>query len=146
MKILAALDLSPASERVMAEARKYAALGDSELWLLHVVPPDPTFVGYEAGPQVVRDQVARNFRREHETLQEHAAALRAAGIKTTALVVQGPTSETVLKEAAKLGAELLVTGSHGHGAMYQMLVGSVSEGIVRGAKCPVLIVPTHGKM
>lgn len=143
MKILAAIDLSAATDKVLEAARQSASLAAAELWLLHVVEPEPAFVGFDPGPQTVRDQVAQKVHKEHEALQRHAAALRDSGIKTTGLVVQGPTSDTILREAEKLGTDLIVVGSHGHGAMYQMLVGSVSEGVIRGAKCPVLVVPTH---
>jgi len=143
MKILAAIDLSSASDKVVEAARQHASLAQAALYVVHVAEPDPTFVGYEAGPQVVRDQVAHRFRDEHESLQKLADQLREKGIHTTALVVQGPTSQTILREAEKLQADLIVVGSHGHGALYQVLVGSVSEGIIRGAKCPVLVVPSR---
>lgn len=145
MKILAAIDLSPATFKVLDVARQHSSLAAASLYLVHVVDPDPAFVGYEAGPQTVRDQMAKRFRHEHEECQKFAAEMREKGINATALVVQGATSETILEEAARLGADLIVVGSHGHGAMYQMLVGSVSEGVIRGAKCPVIVVPTHAK-
>lgn len=145
MKILTAIDLSAASDQVLTAARQQASQTSAEVWLIHVAEPNPAFVGYEAGPQVVRDQVAHKFREKHEKLHEHAEAFRTAGIKTTALVVQGPTSGTILKEGEKVGADLIVLGSHGHGALRQMLVGSVSEGVIRGATCPILVVPTHQK-
>jgi nucleotide-binding universal stress UspA family protein len=49
--------------------------------------------------------------------------------------------ETTLKEAESLKAELIVLGSHGHGAVYDVLVGSYSAGIIRRSKLPVLVVP-----
>jgi nucleotide-binding universal stress UspA family protein len=57
--------------------------------------------------------------------------------------VQGATVETILKEALKLDVDMIVAGSHGRGAMYQLLVGSVSEGVLHKSKCPVIVVPTH---
>jgi nucleotide-binding universal stress UspA family protein len=48
-----------------------------------------------------------------------------------------------LKEAADLDIDLIVVGSHGHGAMYQLLVGSISEGVLRRSNRPVLVIPTH---
>jgi nucleotide-binding universal stress UspA family protein len=60
----------------------------------------------------------------------------------TALQLQGATVATVLAEADRLGAELIVLGSHGHGAVYELLVGSVAEGVVRRSKVPVLLVPS----
>jgi nucleotide-binding universal stress UspA family protein len=57
--------------------------------------------------------------------------------------VEGEAAETMLKEASKLDADIIVVGSHGRGTMYQVLVGSVSEGVIHRSECPVLVVPTH---
>ena len=56
---------------------------------------------------------------------------------------QGPTIETIIEEAGRLKVDMIVVGSHGHGAMYQLLVGSVSEGVLHRATCPVLVVPAR---
>ena len=82
------------------------------------------------------------FHQKHRALQEHAERLRGEGLSAKALLVQGPTLETILREAAELGADFIVCGSHGHGALYDLILGSISEGIVRGANCPVLVVPS----
>ena len=59
-----------------------------------------------------------------------------------ALMVEGHgTVEKILDESRRLKADLIITGSHGHGRLYDMLVGSISEGILRKARMPVLIVP-----
>ncbi|MEA3243534.1 MAG: universal stress protein, partial [Pseudomonadota bacterium] len=58
-------------------------------------------------------------------------------------LVHGATAETILKKASELDVDMIVVGSHGRGAMYQLLVGSVSEGILHNSRCPVLVVPTH---
>ncbi|MEO8353471.1 MAG: universal stress protein, partial [Chthoniobacteraceae bacterium] len=39
------------------------------------------------------------------------------------------------------GADMIVMGSHGHGSFYELLVGSVTSGVLRDARCPVLVVP-----
>jgi len=59
----------------------------------------------------------------------------------TALLVQGPTTETILGEAEKLAADLIVVGSHGHGALARAIVGSTSRSLLGKAKVPVLVVP-----
>ena len=51
--------------------------------------------------------------------------------------------DTILAEATKLDADMIVIGTHGHGAMYRLLVGSVSEGVLHKSKCPILVIPTH---
>jgi nucleotide-binding universal stress UspA family protein len=145
MRMLVAVDLSPASDTVLSQAKSYAKMLSAEVWLIHVAAPDPEFVGYEAGPQTVRDQVAGKFHTEHRTLQQQAGEFRNLGLKVTPLLLQGQTSSTILAEADRLKADLIILGSHGHGALYQMVVGSVSEGVLRKAKCPVLVVPTHGR-
>jgi nucleotide-binding universal stress UspA family protein len=64
-------------------------------------------------------------------------------LDTTALLVHGATVEVILKEASDLEVDLIVVGSHGRGAMYQLLVGSVSEEVLKKSRIPVLVIPTH---
>ena len=51
--------------------------------------------------------------------------------------------ETILEEAAKLNADLIILGSHGHGGLLRALLGSVCEGVLRKSILPVLIVPAR---
>ena len=90
-----------------------------------------------------REQVAQELREEHRTIQALADELRERDVETTALLIQGPTVEAILQEAEKLSADLIVLGSHGHGAIYRSLLGSVSEGVLHRARVPVAIVPTR---
>ncbi|HEY5775609.1 MAG TPA: universal stress protein [Xanthomonadales bacterium] len=141
MNILVAVDLSPASAKVVEAAGRVAKLTGAKVYILHTAEPEPDFVGYDAGPEVVRTQVANEFRREHRDVQALADKLRSDGLDATALLIQGPTVETTLKEADNLAAELIVVGTHGHGAVYDVLLGSYSAGIIRKSKLPVLVVP-----
>jgi nucleotide-binding universal stress UspA family protein len=143
MKILAAVDFSPVTEQVLGALVQMAANFPTEVRLVHVAPPDPAFVGYEAGPDVVRDQVAAEYHASHQQLQQLAERLRTQGVETTALLLRGATVATLIAEAERLPAELIVLGSHGHSAVYDMLVGSVSDGVVRAARVPVLLVPAR---
>jgi nucleotide-binding universal stress UspA family protein len=144
--ILAAVDLSSVSAAVIREAEFFARAMQARLTLLHVAGPNPEeFVGYEAGPQAgpqaVRDSRAEKLRHEHTELQQRAAALRASGIEADALLVEGPTVETILKEADRFESRLIVLGTHGHGMLFHALVGSTGAGVVKESKRPVLIVP-----
>jgi len=140
-KLLAAVDFSAVSKAVVDQAASLAEAFSAELTLLHVAAPDPDFVGYEAGPQHVRDARAKDLRTEHRDIQELADGLRERSVSARALMIQGPTVEKILEEAEQLQADTIVIGSHGHGALHRVLLGSVSEGVVRGARCPVLVVP-----
>jgi len=140
-RILVAVDFSPGTTGVISAAAELVRALSGECWLLHVAAPEPEFVGYGVGPQSVRDQVATELMGEHRELHQEAARLRDAGLRVTAIQVQGATVEKILQEAARLQADVIVLGSHGHGALRRALLGSVSEGVLRGARCPVLIVP-----
>lgn len=143
MNILAAVDFSAVTKDVMETLRRIGATMPARVFLVHVAPPEPAFVGYDAGPDVVRRQVATETKTRHQRLHQLAEELRADGVETTALLVQGATVETLIAEAGKLEAGLIVLGSHGHGAVYDLLVGSVAEGVVRRSTVPVLLVPAR---
>lgn len=91
---------------------------------------------------------------------ENIAEIRAAGENAAAknlarlqdqLQKQGVPSETVqlngapilniIDQANKLAADYIVMGSHGHTALYDLLVGSTTHGVLMRATCPVVILP-----
>jgi nucleotide-binding universal stress UspA family protein len=141
MKILVAVDFSEVTERIIDVVKSIPGVTDSEVMLLHVAAPDPDFVGYESGPEVVRDQVAAELRRERNEIHRLGEELRNSGIDTTAIMVAGATVETVFLHAERFEAALIVIGSHGHGSVFDLLFGSISEAIVRESSLPVLVVP-----
>lgn len=145
MNILAPIDFSKNTSEVIKEVRVLAKGLLAKVWLIHVAESDPDFVGYSAGPQSVRDQIAEKFKNEHQQLQDEAESLRESKIDATALLLQGPVVETLIEEAEKLNVDLIVMGSHGHGAVYRILVGSVCEGILHLSTCPVVVVPLAEK-
>ncbi|HEX5363846.1 MAG TPA: universal stress protein [Gallionella sp.] len=141
MKILVAVDLADATEKVVNKVEELAPLLSAAVWLLHVAEPEPDFVGLDVGPQHVRDALSNVFHHEHVQIQQIAERLRSRGIDTTALLVQGATAEGILQEAAKLQVDMIVLGSHGSGAVRQIVLGSVSAGVLQKSACPVLLVP-----
>jgi len=143
MKLLVALDLSEPSELIVKEAEKIAKKMSAQVWILHNAEPAPDVLEFRADPQTARDSLAEKFHREHRQIQKIAQRLCKEGLEATALLVHGPTVEVILKEASDLDVDMIVVGSHGRGAVYQLLVGSVSEGILHKSRCPVLIVPTR---
>jgi nucleotide-binding universal stress UspA family protein len=143
MKLLAALDLSTTTPAVLREARSWARRLSAELFLVHVAEPNPDFIGYAPGPDTVRDAIARKFHREHQQLEAAAVELRKDGVNATALLLQGPTAETILKEADKLHVDAILMGTRGHGAIHDLIVGSTSKGVLHKSTRPVLLVPPH---
>lgn len=143
--ILVPVDFSDTTPPVLAEAQVLAQALGCDLVLLKVAEPEPDFVGFEPGPVTVRVAVAHDYRAEHVRLDELKAQAAAGGLAVTALHVQGPIVEKILDQATERGARMIVMGSHGHGALYELLVGSITQGVLKGAKCPVVVVPAVGK-
>ncbi len=141
MKVLLALDFSEMTDRLITEAMILIKAMSAEVWLLHVVEPEPDFVGLDVGPQTVRDALAQKYHAEHKELQEYANQIRANGLEATALLIQQPFVAGIIEQAEKLDVNLIMLGSHGHGAVYNLMVGSVCQGVLEKAHIPVCIIP-----
>ena len=117
---------------------------DREIHLLHVTEPDPSFVGLAAGPEEVQHQVASELQHAHDELDALAGRLRAKGSHGRHRgSCQGPTVQTIVEQAEKLDADVIVMGSHGRGKLFDLVVGSVSAGVIRESPVPVLVVPAR---
>ena len=139
--ILVPVDFSAVTEVVLAHVVPLAKAFKSTLWLLHVAAPEPDFVGYEPGPASVREGVERAKRDEQKRVEAMAADLHAEGVDAKALMLEGEIVPMILGQAEEWAVDLIAIGSHGHGAIHKVLLGSVSEGVLRNATCAVLIVP-----
>ncbi|MCO5045724.1 MAG: universal stress protein [Verrucomicrobia bacterium] len=140
-RILVPVDFSPITETVLDTAKTLARALRAEIVLLHVAQPEPEFITYEPGPESVRQAVAREMTENHRKVQALHRQLETENIPATSLVVQGYIVEKILQEIERLNIDLVVMGSHGRSALYHMLLGSVSEGVLKKSKRPILIVP-----
>lgn len=141
MNILVAVDLSPASDIVVEAARGVAELTGVSVYILHVVETEPGFTCPEKDPEATRDWVAKKFPLEQSRVQALVDELMDDGLDAEGVLVCGPPVDVTLKEADKLDAGLIVVGTHGHGAVYNALIGSYSVGIIHKSRLPVLVVP-----
>ena len=143
MKLLAAIDLSESSEIIIKETVKLASRLSAEVHLIHVVDPEPEFLGLDYGPKSSRVHLSNKIKKERNKLRKLAEEYSTVDILLKPLSVQGPTAETIITESRKLDFDMIIIGSHGRGAVHHLLVGSVSEEVLRNSPIPVLIVPTH---
>ena len=143
MKLLVAVDLSKSTQTIVDKVEAITKEYPVQVWILHNALPEPDIVEFKVDPIAARESLAKKFHDEHRQIQEIADRLRKAGLDATALLVHGATVETILQEASDLEVDMIVVGSHGWGAMYKLLMGSVSEGIIRKSRIPVLVIPTH---
>ena len=143
MKLLVAVDLSESTQTIVEKVEEINKEYPAKVWILHNAEPEPDFVEFKVDPLAARETLAKEFNNEHRQIQEIANRLRKAGLDATALLVHGATVETILKEASDLDVDMIVVGTHGRGAMYQLLLGSVSKGILHKSRYPVLVITTH---
>ena len=139
--ILVSVDFDEKYSLLVDKASDLAEKFGSKIWLLHVAAPEPDFVGYDVGPQYIRDFRAEDLKEEHKALQKVVTLLEQNGLEAEALLIQGGTTEMVLKESEKLHIDLVVIGHHEHNLIYKAFVGSKSNSIINQSKIPVLIIP-----
>lgn len=141
MKLLVAIDFSEITKLILQKVEEIALKTGAKVWLIHVAQPDPDFIGYDVGPDSERKFMATKFRDQHIKIQEMSNEIKEKGVDITPLLVQGPTIETIIDEAKKLKVDMIVAGSHGHGTMFHILVGSISKGLLNKSSIPLLIIP-----
>jgi nucleotide-binding universal stress UspA family protein len=139
--ILVPTDFSPASDRALEMAIELAQLTGASLQVLHVNPeaiwafPPPGDV--VTAPIDLGDTLAASAMQ----LEAHVSRVRAAGISCTGVSQTGKTDAEIVDHARTCSAGLIVVGSHGRQGLAHVLVGSVTEKVVRHAPCPILVVP-----
>jgi len=74
-----------------------------------------------------------------EIVAEVAVRLKAEGIKVSAVVVEGPAAEAILRAVDESSPDIIVMGSRGVGGFTNMLLGGVAEHVVHYSKVPVLV-------
>lgn len=139
--IVVAHDFTECAEAALGAAVDLAQQLDAELHLLHVVRP-PSFA-YAPGdlPVAPIDTLHLHADAERE-LNEIAERLPVMPKSATVHVVDSTRiAETLDEQAAALGADLMVVGTHGRTGLSHALHGSVAERTLRHAPCPVLTVP-----
>ena len=139
--ILVTIDFNENEKILLDKAFQMAESFGSKLWLVHIAAPDPDFVGYEVGPQYIRDSRATELRKEHKKLQEYTSILNEKGVESEGLLIQGATIEMIIKESKKLNVDLIIAGHLDHGFFYNAFVENISAAIIKKSKIPVLIVP-----
>jgi len=123
-RILVALDGSPRAEAVLPGALALAARPAGRVTLLRVVPPRAGLATSAA-----------------EDLDRIAAALVDAGVAVTPRIVEDDhPAHAILRTGEELDADLLALATHGRGGVSRMVLGSVTDKVVRGTDRPVLVV------
>ena len=139
--ILAPVDFSPVTSRVVDEAARLAKAVDGSVALVHVarVPQAVTEYALEMG-SLAQLTTTIEQAADHQ-LKEIEDELKTRGVATQSVRVTGSPMIDILDQAEKLQADYIVIGSHGHTAFYDLVIGSTASAVIKRARCPVIVVP-----
>lgn len=144
--ILVCVDFSEATQRVIDTANDLARLRGGKLHLVNVVTPLPPAAVYDPIGIAVPDLTESRTKQAQADIDEWAKRAREGGGNVTTAVLEGGSASALVEEARRVNASMIVLGSHGHGALYHLLLGSTTLEVLRRAECPVVIVPARMKV
>ncbi|MGD1969903.1 MAG: universal stress protein [Desulfobacterales bacterium] len=162
-KILYATDLSENARYAFAYAVSLADLYNAGITMIHVLPEvpamlDQTVIGYiseDRWKEIKSQQMDEakealiGKKREHlaikEALHQFSEDVKqqqaGAGFTTDDIIVlRGNPVEEIIKSAAEYNCDLIVMGTHGHGTLEDVMLGSTARRVIRRSKIPVLVV------
>jgi nucleotide-binding universal stress UspA family protein len=138
-RILCPIDFSDHSIHALDHAVAFAKWYGSSITLIHVRPPAP--LSYPAGPGMVATFLTPQERAAllasmNQLQQEHCI-----GAPCTVEVIEVAVATEILATAESSRADLVVLGTHGRSGFERLMLGSITEKVLRRAACPVLTVP-----
>ncbi len=139
-QILVAVDGSKEAEWAFRKSVGIATRNNATLNLVNIIDTR-SFAAIEAYDRSIADR-AQKF--AEDLLSDYKKEAMAAGVQTVNIVVDYGSPKTMIPRdlASKVHADLIICGATGLNAVERFLIGSVSEHIVRSAKCDVLVVRT----
>lgn len=139
-RILCPTDFSEFAKGALEQAIVLGRRYEAEIVSLNVIP---TLLPPAAGSSVALppQSDARARQGALDQLARITEPCRAAGLKTRLEVREGSVANAIVELAEALPADLLVMGTHGVGGFERLMLGSVTERVLRRASCPVLTVP-----
>jgi len=139
--VLAPLDFSPLSASVVKAAVALTRAIEGRLVLLHVVQPPVITSEYGAVMVNIQEIISVSEASAQKQLEQRTKRLAKAGLAISSSLLTGAPVKCILAEAQSVKAAYIVIGSHGHNALYDLLVGSTAAGVIKRSPCPVLVVP-----
>jgi universal stress protein A len=138
-KILAPTDFSPASQKALKYALRFAHDFGSELTLLHVLEPAVSlaFADTTASPAFSKAEIA-DAEQSLRTLIKSVRGAGAAGVRST--IRTGVATHEIVEAAKELDVDLVVIATHGYTGWKHFAIGSTAARVARAAPCPVLVV------
>ena len=138
--ILLPLDFSESSLGTIPYARDLAARCQASLTAMHVFDDVDLPGFYGDFPNPLPTAAPEIEERVRATLREAVEKAPGPDVPVAFVVRRGPAPDVIVDEAENRAVDLVVMASHGHSGVERLLLGSVSEHVLRAAPCPVLLM------
>lgn len=141
--ILVPTDFSEHSDAALDKAADIAKQHKSKIYLLHVITQHVKrcMADYCLDPRLVKDLEKQSSKGAMDRLQAKADAVaKDTGVKITVVAKEGVPQDVILGEQKTKKIDLIVIASHGRTGFLKDLMGSVADKVIKGSKCPVLVV------
>ncbi|MFV0415442.1 MAG: universal stress protein [Chthoniobacterales bacterium] len=143
--LLAPLDFSSSTQRVLQTTQRLAKDLNAQVCLLHICEPTEGYVPIGASMELTGSPsmvvVEPDIDGTLSQLEELAEPLRKSGLDVKCKASAGLAVPEIQAQAEEIKADYIVLGSHGHGALFHLFSGSVVTGILKHAPCPVIVTP-----
>ena len=139
MKILLAVDGSAYTQKMLAYLTSHQEmLGTGHEYTIITVQP---LLPPRARAALGKDVVDQYYDEEStKILQPVQDFLKARGVEAQSVSKVGPIADTIIKEAQDGKFDMIAMGTHGHGALGRLVMGSVSSQVLAGCTIPVLLI------
>jgi len=139
--ILTPIDFSPATNHVIAHAAALARALHARVVLLNVVQPPIVMSDYAPLMENIVEFTAVGEKAAAKRLTKLHATLSGEMLTVVTEMASGSPIQAIADTAKKMSADYIVMGSHGHTALYDLVVGSTTHGVLKRVSCPVVVVP-----
>lgn len=145
--IVAAVDFSDVTQKVLAVAREQAQAFGATLHLVHAVDPGPSYeiYGFSPSEMPVNPWLDKALENAKVRLEKVAAEVDLPKERVRVHYIASMPTDGIMRVAKDVSADLIVVGAHGHNLFGSILLGSCAQGIVRRAEYPSLIIPVGKK-
>jgi nucleotide-binding universal stress UspA family protein len=143
MKLLLAVDESPFSQEAVQSVIDHFRPKGMQVQVVNVIEPIGAYFSAEWFPHLTpyTEKVEQEREKQADALVENVCAkLGKAGFRNSKIVLRGDARAAILDRASQWKPDLIVVGSHGLKGLNRLLMGSVSDAVVRHAPCSVQVV------
>ena len=143
-KILVPVGFSQNTSKIINQTIELAKQMQAEVEILYIQKYEPEIAGYISSSKKHYDEATldeiKKLKNQFdlESLRNH---FLKENIKIKIHLSQGYLASEIINHAEKLKSDLIIMGSHGHGIIHDLLLGSISHNVINNSPCPVFIIP-----